>query len=73
MAGLLGWKARESTLESPLPNAAVRLGRAFENQLNSILTDRLIVAEPSAPLVPAESLDELAGTSSTAQVARGPG
>jgi hypothetical protein len=48
VARLLGWKAREATLENPLPNAATRLARAFENQLNTMLTDRLIIAEPSA-------------------------
>jgi hypothetical protein len=46
VARLLGWKAREATLENPLPNAATRLAHAFENQLNTMLTDRLIIAEP---------------------------
>ena len=47
VARLLGWKARETTLEHPLPKSAIRTSRAFEHQLDSILVDRLTVAEPA--------------------------
>jgi hypothetical protein len=65
LARFLGWKAREATLENPLPNAVVRLSRAFEHQLDTMLTDSLIIAEPSSS-PSAEELDSRLATAETA-------
>jgi hypothetical protein len=57
LARLLGWKARESGIDRPLPRIATRVASQLQQMEDQVLLDRLMPAAHPAPTLPPQVPD----------------